>query len=368
MKINYIKGVYKKNLGDDLLIKLLCERYPKEYFCLLNYRNGNKKTICKNLQVNNINSTIYQKFNNLFARFGRINPIEKRKINKSKYVVVIGGSLFMERKNYKLDKKIFNLYWYKKLTKPYLIIGSNIGPVYTDEYVNTIKENIISKAEYVCLRDKKSYKYVSDCKNVNVGTDIVFSMDNKWTSEKENKKVIFSVINIDKKKNQIINPNTEKYEKTIDDMIDFFKTKGYEIELFSFCKSEGDEEAIKKILSKRNDDRIKTYMYDGNIDEALNELSTASVIVGTRFHANVIGMIMNKTIIPIIYNDKTRELLNDINFKGKYVDIDSIDEFSIDDITDKDLTYKINIDKFKKLAEKHFEYLDKNIKGNDSNE
>ena len=192
---------------------------------------------------------------------------------------------------------------------------------------------------------------------------------NKYTSKIDTKKVIFSVINIDKKANQIANPNTEKYEKLMNEMIDKFIDFGYEVELYSFCKSEGDESAIEKIKSiNKNSDKLKTYYYNGNIDEALDELSSASIIVGTRFHANVIGMVINKTIIPVIYNDKTRELLNDINFKGKFVDIDNIDEFNLNELTEKDLKYKINIDKQKKEALKHFEYLDKILERNDKDE
>ena len=357
----YLKGVYKKNLGDDLLIKILCDRYKKTDFYLINHRNGSKKSICKNLHLINIKEKIYKIINNSFAKIKLINPIERSLIKFSDNVIILGGSLFMERKNFKNDKKIFNSYWYKKIKKDYYIIGSNIGPVFTSEYIDKIKKDIFLNAKDICLRDKKSYKYIKDQKNARLGADIVFSLNTETlVKNKEQKKVIISVIDINKKAKQIVNPNLEKYENTIHNLIEYFVKKEYKIELISFCKFEGDEEAIERIIcNNRWKNKIKKYYYDGNINDALNELSTAEIIIGTRFHANVIGMILNKKIIPIIYNDKTRELLHDIDFKGVQIDIDKIDEFDIKELTEKKLNYKIDINSYKKESEKHFEKIDK---------
>lgn len=72
---------------------------------------------------------------------------------------------------------------------------------------------------------------------------------------------------------------------------------GYKITYMSFCKAENDELAIEKILEKL-DDKIKsdveTYYYRGNIRETLNVLNNANVIVGTRFHSIILGMLLNK--------------------------------------------------------------------------
>ncbi|BCP62259.1 hypothetical protein SUT380_14470 [Streptococcus parasuis] len=45
-------------------------------------------------------------------------------------------------------------------------------------------------------------------------------------------------------------------------------------------------------------------------------------------------MILKKSVIPIIYNDKTRNMLNDINFKGKVIDLENIVDFNVDDLDD----------------------------------
>ena len=74
---------------------------------------------------------------------------------------------------------------------------------------------------------------------------------------------------------------------------------------------------------------------------------------------------MNKTIIPIIYNNKTKNLLFDLNFKGRVIDINNIEKFDISSLNDDDLNYKLDVSFCKKDAERHFEKLDKILKRRD---
>ena len=133
----------------------------------------------------------------------------------------------------------------------------------------------------------------------------------------------------------------------------------------SFCKKENDEVEIERILDKLNlkaREKISKYYYDGDIKEALNVIGDCRVVIGSRFHANILGLILDKTIIPVIYSDKTINALKDINFKGKIIDIRKLDEFKVEELKEEDLTYKVDVSEEKKLAKKHFELLDKIFK------
>lgn len=279
------------------------------------------------------------------------------------YVVSIAGSIFMEdKKNSNLSEKLL---WFSNLKLPFFMIGSNIGPVYTENYIKLIKEKILCKAKDVCLRDIKSYDLVADCKNVRYAADVVFNLDvSKYTSISSRRKVIISVINIDMKAKQIVSPNKEKYQRVIIELIKYFKNKNYEVELFSFCENEEkDEEAIDEIISliENKNEKVSKYFYNGNIDDAITELASGKIIIGSRFHANVLAMLLKKNIIPIIYNDKTREMLKDINFQGKFIDIEKIDEFNISDLSEDVLNYKHDITREIENAELQFEALDKEL-------
>lgn len=365
MKKVYLKCVYKKNLGDDLLIKSICDRYPDVQFYTLNYLSGRIKPTIKNLRTLKVPFSIYRLFRKISYLTNTTHFLENFLIKRSDFVVSIAGSIFVEKKDTTLDERY---YWFKNLNSKFYLIGSNIGPIYTRNYVEIIKKDILKKAQDVSLRDKKSFSLVNDLNNVRYAPDIVFSLNiDNYLKTKEEKKVIISVIDINDKANQIVTPNSEKYIKLINDLIDFFVKVNYKIELFSFCNSEKDDRAIKKILStNKHKNDIFTFYYDGNVDCALNEIASAKVVIGTRFHANILGLILFKTVIPIIYNDKTRELLNDINFKGKTIDIERIDEFDINTLKENDLNYKIDISKQTKDAERHFEKLDIILKKNNN--
>ena len=137
-----------------------------------------------------------------------------------------------------------------------------------------------------------------------------------------------------------------------------FNKKKYKIVLMSFCKEQGDEIAINKILKQIKDCNIEKYFYDGNINEAVSIIASSSIIVGTRFHANILGILYNKTIIPIAYSDKTINVLKDMKYKGKIFDVREMSKFNVEKLTDEDLKYKLDNIELKKEAEKHFYELD----------
>ena len=173
------------------------------------------------------------------------------------------------------------------------------------------------------------------------------------------KRAIISVISC---KYKLDDKYSANYRNTIIELIEFLDKQNYELCLMSFCKEEKDEEEIEEIIKQCNDnikEKIKKYYYNGNIDEALNVLGDSSIIFGSRFHANILGLLLNKTIIPIIYSDKTLHVLEDMNIKSKYIDIRKLDEFSVKELTQKDLTNVIDIQEQKVKAEEHFKEIDK---------
>ena len=140
----------------------------------------------------------------------------------------------------------------------------------------------------------------------------------------------------------------------------------------SYCAAENDEIAINSILDKIKEknmlDKISTYYYKGNIEEALDVMGDSQVIIGSRFHANIIGMLLNKTVIPLADSDKTLNVFNDMKFDGKIFDLRKIDEIDISKITDEDLKYKFDISTQIEDAKKQFEELDKVLKRKGKNE
>lgn len=346
----FAKAYLKYNLGDDIFIDTISKRYPNCMFEIFSSERYNF-VFEKNVKVyGNLKNKITNKMIKLLSN-GK-SSLQITKIKKTECAILIGGSMFIENKSHIPSDLL--------MSKKYFILGSNFGPYHSEEYYKTM-HNIFSKAEDVCFRDEYSYNLFKDLPNVRVAPDIVFSLNTDNLNLKEDNRVIISVIDCNNRK---IENYKEQYESKIIEMIKMFQAKNYKITLMSFCKFEGDENAIERILTKV--ENVDKYYYNGNIEEALNIIAESKIIVGTRFHANILGLVMNKTVIPIAYSDKTLNVLKDINFKGKVFDIRNMDDFDINSISDKDLNYKCNVDKQKKEAKKHFEKLDLFLKENNN--
>lgn len=343
MKRVYLKGYLYFNLGDDLFFQIIANRYKNVKFISLTKFDYN---IAKNIKFINYNKIKF--VDRLIKLFSLKNKsVESLLIRKSDIVVLIGGSMFIENSS-TYPKDLFSK------SKKYYILGSNFGPYKTDLFFNKYK-NIFSNAHDVCFRDRYSFNLFKELPNVRTASDIVFSLDFDNINIINEKRVIISVIDVSKR---FGNDVKCEYIKKIVDFIKLFTEKKYFITLMSFCKYEGDENMINDILSC-TDEKVDTYFYNGNIKEALEILEKSQVIVGTRFHANILGLVMKKTIIPIAYSDKTINTLNDIGFDGKIFDIRDMDNFDVFSINDDDLNYKVDVSSKKDDAKRHFMELDK---------
>ncbi len=359
MKKVFLKCVVSDNLGDDLLIAAVCGRYRGTQFTTVTPEKV-KGLHIKNLKIIKVNKIIYKIIRKISLYTRERSVIDDYYLAKNDICIAVGGSIFMEDPRQSPSENS-SIKWYRNLRKRYYIIGANIGPFYSDEYVSSLKNIVFKKACDVCLRDKKSFCLASGMKNVRMAPDIVFGCDlEKYKTIKERRRVVISVINIRKKADQMKNPNPEQYEKLIRGIINKMRDKRYKVTLMSFCKSEGDEEAIDSILAGLSSrDNIEVVRYCGDVDSALRKIAEAKVVVGTRFHANVLGLLMHKTIIPIIYNDKTNNLLSDIGFSGLSFDANSISLEKISMLNDTALDYKHDIEPYAEASKQHFECLDK---------
>lgn len=191
MKKILIKAYAQLNLGDDLFIKMLCERYKDTEFYLFatpEYEN------LKGIETNNLKIL----YNNTFAKkilfrlgrkFGVYNILEDLKAKELDGVVNIGGSIFIENDFSKEDFKIRerNL----EFGKNYFILGANFGP-YKSEAFKSMYHDFFKKCKDVCFRERYSYELFKDLENVRFGKDIVFSLKQETVAKEDY--VLFSII------------------------------------------------------------------------------------------------------------------------------------------------------------------------------
>ena len=344
---NYLQAYLNLNLGDDLFVDIISKRYEKQKFYVLAGKNY-KDIFNSNIKIKN---SIYVRILKKIVVKLNIAP-ERLFFRNYDNKISIGGSMFIENHDrnfkYRIKTNIKNQYY----------IGSNFGPYETEHYFKGYY-NIFKNAKDVCFREKYSYNLFKDIENVRYAPDIVFSMDISKIEIQNEKRVIISVIDCERKCDVSLK---EKYENKIIQLIQFFLKREYRVTLMSFCKAEKDEDAIQSILLKCSDKfkrNIDTYFYSGNLKEAIEIISKSQVIVGSRFHANILGLLFQKTVIPICYSKKTINVLEDMEFKGCIIDIKEIDNWDVNKIPMDSLIYKYDVSKQIKKAEEQFKELDK---------
>lgn len=357
MKKVLIYAYNRLNLGDDLFIKILCERYKKTQFIMLCDR---KYSIAfkdiENLKCYSIDTFFERLINLIFRKFKVDNFLKEYHIKRVSAIVTIGGSLFIQNNSWK--KGINDLNIRLGINKPNYLIGCNFGPFYDEEYLKQYR-NLFLKYKDICFRDSYSYELFKDINTVRMAPDIVFQLNGKL-EEKINNSVVISVIKPSIRK-ELIGLDSDYYNK-IKELIIEFINRGLDVTLMSFCKDEGDEEAIDEIYSLIDDKYIKMltkYYYAGNIEEALKIINNAKFIIATRFHSMILGYACNKPTFPIVYSKKMSNVIFDIDTNIKYVDLQNINKIKASEVYEYMVSQKVDISKQRIESEKHFEILDK---------
>ena len=107
---------------------------------------------------------------------------------------------------------------------------------------------------------------------------------------------------------------------------------------------------------------IEVISYNGDIDGFLNKFESMENILGTRFHACILSQVFNQGLYPIIYSNKTINVLKDIGLNNEYIHINEIENLDPVHVLNKINNNKIkNDNKIFEDSEKQFEVLDRYV-------
>jgi len=349
----YLKAYTRLNLGDDLLIKEICERYKNDKIYILadkKYKKVFKKY--KNLKVMSFfNKIINKNKGKDYSKYIKIkNKILKYISKKCDTFLYIGGSIFIESSSTSL-MRVKELKEEINMFKKSYIIDSNFGPYTSDEYFNYIHSQLIPSLTHITFRDLYSYNLFKDQKNVSYAPDVIFSKDKDFIVSDRKKEIGISLVHHLERKE--LKNNYDKYLLNISKLAINYINNGFKVRILSFCSYEKDitaiEDFIKKIPLEYREDVVVDY-YSGNIDEFLKIISGLDTVIATRFHAIVLGLKYCCNVIPICYSNKAINMLNDLDIK-EYVDFKNIDKLNSIKMT------KFNekrIKEISKLSDNHF--------------
>lgn len=313
-----------QNVGDDLFLFTLARRYPDVTFHVI----GDDKYEYIQREIPNVvlehEDLIRNSGGNVLSHIrgtmSKINHRRKR-IASCDAMVTIAGSIYMESNKIGVKELIGRAYRsckdvvYATAAKRYFILSANFGPFHTRGYVESYRRFFDRRCTDVCFRDRYSADLFPDAKSVRYAPDVLFTAD--LPDVPKRRQVFFSVVDLgNTEKFASITGRRDAYERWLSRSIDECASDGYDIVLASFSTPDGDNKAVERLTAaaQARGVAVRAIEYTDNMDEVLRELASSQIVVGTRFHATILGLVAGARVLPIMYSDKTKHVLEDIDF------------------------------------------------------
>ncbi len=361
MKRIFIHAFTAGNLGDDLMVRILCERYPKVRFYLCADESYHERYAdIKNLSVYAPSDRKTRLLNKYLPKLPKHIPnVWNYLIARADAAVHIGGSVFTQHFDdfssfYQVDENLL------RCSQNLFVIGANFGPYTDPEYYKAYRRLFPSYAG-ISFRDRFSSELFSDLPNVRYAPDVVFNYRPSGTAA-EKKQVAFSVIEMESRGGKYgISEYADSYRSFTAALMKKYIRLGYEIQLVSFCNRQGDDREIQALVSEMSPEErssVHTFLYTTNLEECLRIFRESEIVVGTRFHSIVLGMLFRKKLIPIIYDSKTTHFLDDLQYK-EYLTLDALKNTDIDALVEKtEHSAPISVSALVRDAQNQFSFLD----------
>lgn len=327
-------GYFDKNFGDDYMQKITAHYMPEYMF----YVSSTEQASDILLKEENVMMKPEQE----------LNSLPKLMVIGSGFMVNSYTALKCEIKQFLKNKHFADF-----------CIGCNIEP-----FNNLLSKWLIIQKikgfKFVVCRDKKSYLWLkANCQKLKIEymPDILFAMPDKWLpSPKKRDKLGISLLHRSGDKEQ------DLYYRQMAEIADYWiENHKKDVILMAFDTGNEDDifacNSVKKLMKHSSKAKIITH---GNNAEIINAYAVCEKIIGARFHSAVLAIKMGVDFYPIIYRDKMRNLISDIEYPIKGNDITDIDIKSITRFLGSNIGYKFNTAYVRK-AENSFKLLEKHI-------
>lgn len=349
----HLSGYFHENLGDDLFFHILTRRYPQHRFYVLAHGDHAQAYQGASNVIVHSQGKLLRGVDKVLSKLSPRLSLGNLYGSTKDLSILIGGSMFQELFDDGSDLKRLKLM--PQNHNRLYILGINYGPAKTQAHLEACRA-YLGTATDVCFRDKTSYRLFQELANTRVGNDIVFGIGKLCPApvEKENTCIIAP---IDFSAKPSLAPYKQHYLDFLTQQILEQQAMGRRVKLMSFCRWEGDENAIGELLEQCPDQartQIDTIFYDGqNWQDLCAAIGASSYVIATRFHSMVLALAYGVPTAVISYSNKTRQLLEDMD-RGHC----AIAPSALKNITQIIPVTDIDIAHWQAQAEKHFEKLD----------
>lgn len=346
MKILLLSFTDSSNFGDQLIVEQLKKRL-QNYGDVITYSYSFKKNIEyltlktpptskeKLNKIKQIYSDYFRK-NILFDKLHGFNMVhnQKKRINKSEFLydlqksdlLVIGGgnTIFdLTKHSRSADKYEVIVSQAIKEKKIIYFMDIGIGPFCTEKQLIKTRQ-LLSKADFVTVRDEASQSLLDELPNVQLSIDPVFSYENSMVTKISNNKIGFSVIDL--RLNKSSKTEYEKYllatKKLILKILNFYPDQ----EIVLFNSEVRDYVAVNDLITLlKNTNRIES-VFIGSKSDLIELYKNLKLIVGTRMHSMILAISQGIPIVGLSWQAKVTEMFKIMSDEKSVFPITEIEE------------------------------------------
>lgn len=316
MKRLIIETKSKFNFDEDILLKIICERYPNTnfyFFASSKYKDlkGIKTDNLNIIYENRKNNSFYSKIKNKFKALKRQNDYTCNKIDGILQVDEIDVD----------EKLLIN-------SSHNFLLGININSLISEkrkQYLNDKFKHYLD----VCFDNKNSYQIFQNLENVRFAKDMVSTLE---ISEIEDKNFTVITVMFPSKIDKFKLIEAEYFNR-LKVIIESFIDRGENIKLLSI--SDENDMSIQKLLNMIPNiyhKNINLYFYKGDINKILELLKNSKRIITHSYRVMLIGIILKKIVFPIIIDENIKIKLDDIKFNQNYTFLKNLNNFTVEKI------------------------------------
>jgi len=372
-----------QNLGDLAILeqttKLLEIKHPESDFVLMStyptsWRNRTRyicvPSLSKILKSENLIGFSIINFINLVIRILVIKSLTigsayNKKLNQlistianSDIVYSAGGGNFYTNSRLGIDFIIncLTVIIAGKLGKPIIMLPQSFGPVQTCWQKKILKKTI-SYVDLVYARENMSYDFLINIgvskRKIKILPDLALSIENDVYKKVYKEPLTIGLSIIDRHAQNKMFTRQNDYENAIISFVEqLVKQRNAKFILIVQCdgptSDQNDIIVSEKILSKLSfeDDRVKLAKGIRDLSEFSKMVNELDVLISTRMHTGIIGLVHRVPTILIGYQPKAEGLFHLLDLDEYHIEIDNV-------------TSEFLLNRFNKILENYATYVKK---------
>lgn len=333
------------NFGDDLLISVLCKRYPAhEFFLMCDEGYLERFGDLPNLHaVGPVSSPRASLLNRVRDKARLLLGLPRKKfgdlIGSSSFdmYLLFGGSLFIERKSITERGRRAELRSAARTARVSGIMNCSFGPYTSDGFLNSYRE-VLAHMDFLSFRDAASFELFRDLSVAAYGADLSLSLAENPAKSTDplgrRDNTLMAIFPVLLTPRGALSEYEEQYSRVVEDLARrHLEDPRKQVVLVPSCVSEGDVTACRNLASRLEDHSSQVCVLSpDSLTDVLDVLERAAVIIGSRFHSICLGIARGIPTYALSYSNKIDNMLADLGLDDHCVDIKDLGSVRAEDI------------------------------------